>query len=181
MSGVAPPLHDALNRIHWQPGDLRRAVDYLPADLPLAAYGRGPNWLYAALAAHAFPQPFFQFDVRLGWVRALQLPLGWDAEHPAVCFAVRPESSYTSLDVHLPASYLDYDELEELVLPRVASVQGVVLGGKLPQWLFTSLTVSYQMVPWLAVYQPMLEGAVVVSSHSGIPALGTLMPYPGQR
>jgi CRISPR-associated protein Csx3 len=50
----------------WQPADLFRVLDYLPQASPLALYGRGPAWLYAAVAQAIFPQPFYQFDARRG-------------------------------------------------------------------------------------------------------------------
>lgn len=50
----------------WRPEDLPAVLDYLPVGEPLALYGRGPNWLYAAVAVHALPSPFYLFDARLG-------------------------------------------------------------------------------------------------------------------
>ncbi|MEZ4726049.1 MAG: hypothetical protein R3E79_02820 [Caldilineaceae bacterium] len=65
----------------WQPSDLPAALAYLPRATPLALYGRGPNWLYAALAALAWPAACYQFDPRLGWVQPP--PLQPTAQPPA--------------------------------------------------------------------------------------------------
>jgi CRISPR-associated protein Csx3 len=58
----------------WTPAILPAYLESLPAQVPLSVYGVGPNWLYAALAAHAGQQPFFLFDPKLpfGWVQPTQ-------------------------------------------------------------------------------------------------------------
>lgn len=52
----------------WEPHHLPAVLDYLPEATPLSLYGRGPNWLYAAVALLAWPEPLYQFDARLGWL-----------------------------------------------------------------------------------------------------------------
>ena len=55
----------------WTPTMLPDYLESLPAQVPFSVYGVGPNWLYAALAAHAGQQPFYLFDPKLpfGWVQ----------------------------------------------------------------------------------------------------------------
>jgi CRISPR-associated Csx3 family protein len=38
----------------------------------------------------------------------------------------------------------------------------VVLSGKLPLWLWSALALAYAHAPWLGVYQPQLQGAVII-------------------
>lgn len=61
----------AIHPLAWPSEALPRVLAYLPEGEPLAVYGRGPNWLYAAIAAHAFPAPFYLFDVRCGCARRI--------------------------------------------------------------------------------------------------------------
>ncbi len=155
----------------WLPEALPAALDYLPERTPLALYGRGPNWLYAAVAAHAWPAAFFLFDVRLGWVAAP--PLRWALPKvgapPAVGTplhaTVRDAGAWAQVEVTLPDAYVDLAGSETLAVPEV-SAPGVVLSGKLPQWLWAALARQYQACAWIAVAQPRLPGAVVVHSRA---------------
>src|SRR6266699_748683 len=38
----------------WEPGMLPPLLASVPTDVPLSIYGAGPNWVYAALAAHTY-------------------------------------------------------------------------------------------------------------------------------
>ncbi|MBC7222968.1 MAG: hypothetical protein H5T59_01605 [Anaerolineae bacterium] len=153
--------------LHWQPGDLPAVLRYLPSRKPLALYGRGPSWLYAAVALAADPAPFYQFDVRLGWVTPGVPALG-SAEAAGPLFVeVKPRKDHARLEVSIPGEYLDYAEAQRAIVPRAPSGQGIVLSGKLPLWLWTGLALAYRRAPWLAVYQPQqAQHAVVVHSRA---------------
>jgi CRISPR-associated protein Csx3 len=144
----------------WQPDDLPAVLGYLPQGQPLALYGRGPNWLYAAVAAHALPAPFHLFDVRRGWVAPPSLCLGPAKELPALEMERHTLNEMTLLEFRLPQAYLDLEDFAALQLP-LESRQGLALSGKLPQWLWAAL-VRAARAPWLAVFQPQLGGAVIV-------------------
>ncbi len=148
----------------WEPRHLPAVLDYLPEAVPLGLYGRGPNWLYAALALLATPALFVQFDVRLGWVQAASLRVG--TPDPAAPLQIQSHKfpGYVHIEGILPAAYLDYNQLETLAVPSVPAGFGVVLSGKLPHWLYTGLALTYRAAPWIAVYQPQLGCAVVVYS-----------------
>jgi CRISPR-associated protein Csx3 len=163
---------------HWRPQDLPAVLDYLPAEEELALYGRGPNWLYAAIAAHCAPAPFFLFDVRLGWVKAPKISRGAPpAEGP---LAIRQRSFPNAptaaqlLDVNLPDAYLDINDVDQLRLPH-CSAEGIVLSGKLPHWLWAALVRAYD-ADWVAVMYPQLQGAVVVESCVQTPPVGAVLP-----
>ena len=151
----------------WEPHHLTYLLDYLPEATPLGLYGRGPNWLYAALALLAHPAPFYQFDVRLGWVMPPTLHLGLPAADAPLQVHQQPQADHTRLALAIPRAYLDYSEAQGLAVPSVSLDQGLVLSGKLPLWLWTALALVYRDAPWLAVYQPQQERqAIVVSSHT---------------
>lgn len=161
-------------RGHFSPHDLPRVLNYLPAHRPLGLYGRGPNWLYAALALHACPAQLAQFDVRLGWVT----PLHWPSDQSGTAaWPARTVNApdHAHLEFQLPEPYLDYDDLSGLAAPPVPSGNGVVLSGKLPLWLWTSLALAYRDAPWLAVFHPPLDRAVVVKSDQSDRPVGALI------
>ena len=145
----------------WLPEALPAVLEYLPEHTPLALYGRGPNWLYAAVAAHAWPAAFYLFDVRCGWVQAPALPWGTPTE--ALRVAVQRGETAVQLDFLLPESYLDLAAAATLPIPPVTA-PGLILNGKLPHWLWSALVRQYQHCAWLAVAHPQMGGAVIVRS-----------------
>jgi CRISPR-associated protein Csx3 len=172
---------DRLNRalgaggdpVVWAPTSLPGAIEYLPRGVPLGIYGRGPNWLYAALALLANPAPLWLFDVRLGWVQPPRIDRGQPGA--ALRVDVQRHAGHTRLDFSLPRAYVDYSEAQDLRVPSVPPDQGIVLAGKLPHWLLTGIALVYQDAPWLAVYQPQLDNAVVVHARAGTPAVGSVL------
>ncbi len=164
---------------HWEPQHLLRLLDYLPQATPLGLYGRGPNWLYAAVALLAYPAPFYQFDVRLGWVTPPTLRPGLPAADAPLQAHPQAQANHIHLTFTIPRAYIDYTEAEGLAVPLVPLGQGLVLSGKLPLWLWTALALAYRDVPWLAVYQPQEGGqAIVVSSHISELSPGHLVVSP---
>ncbi|HXF70027.1 MAG TPA: CRISPR-associated protein Csx3 [Thermoflexus sp.] len=154
----------------WEPGDLPRTLESLPAGKPLALYDRGPAWLYAALAVHALPSPVFQFDVRLGWVEPPKVAVGKpmsaaSLETSPLFFEVEASGDLWRLAVRLRHPYLEREEAEGLPAPAVPEDGFLVLEGKLPLWLWTALARAYAGVRVLAVFEPRTSEAVVVASR----------------
>ncbi|MGC9397397.1 MAG: CRISPR-associated protein Csx3 [Anaerolineae bacterium] len=166
----------------WLPEDLPAVLDYLPEGQPLALYGRGPNWLYAAVAVHALPAPFHLFDVRLGWVESPLLKPGeLPPDAPLQARTARiPQGQVVTLQ--LVDAYLDLTEAGNLRAPFTECGEGIILNGKLPHWLWCALARAYRAPwrshgPWLALFQPQVQGAVVVASRVADPAVGMCIPY----
>lgn len=166
-------------KVTWQPEHLPVLLDYLPAATPLAIYGRAPNWLIASLARLAHPAAFYSFDVRLGWAQAR--PLRLDAATPTSPLSFRAVQSDASLHVEcsIRDGYMDYTQLDDASAPPAPPAKGVILSGKIPNWLIASLALTYATAPWLAVYQPILgQQAVVIHARVPAPAVGQLIPCP---
>ena len=54
--------------------------------------------------------------------------------------------------------------------------KGVILSGRGPVWLFGFLVHFYHPTKWVATYDPRLQGAVVVESHTPDVEVGDLIP-----
>jgi CRISPR-associated protein Csx3 len=156
----------------WQPNHVRQVLDYLPEATSLGLYDRGPNWLYVAVALQAAPASFFQFDPRLGWVQAIPLRLGTPGPNTPLQIQCHPAAGYVHLESQVPAAHLDYSEFDALTAPPIPAGTGVVLSGKLPLWVYTSLALTYRAAPWIAAYQPQLNCAVVAYSAGKTRAAG---------
>jgi CRISPR-associated protein Csx3 len=158
----------------WQPQDLPDVLDDLPHDGSLALYGRGPTWLYAAVSNHVYPNPFYQFDARRGWVKPAQLQSSPKSDLP-LAITTAQETSYLHLKIELSADYLEYGPALALPIPPAPLTGGVILDGKLPNWLYTGLTLFYRTAPWVACYYPPLDRAIIVVSGepAGPQAIGT--------
>ena len=161
--------------VKWEPRHLPMILEYLPEATPLALYGRGPNWLYAAVALWAAPAPLVQFDPRLGWVQAVSLRMQEAQPTDPLLIQCYSTSTFLLLQISSPPT-LDYSQIGTLTVPSLPGGWGVVLSGKLPLWLYTSLALTYRAAPWVAVYQPQLERAVVVYSAVESRVVGELLP-----
>lgn len=161
---------------NWIPASLERVLDYLPTATPLGVYGRGPNWLYAALAATAQPAPLYQFDARLGWIAPPKLNNGTVLADSSLQVTLHETPDQTRVEFVVRDAYLDYTEANGLTVPLLPRDKGIVLSGKLPLWLWTALALTYLETPWLAIYQPQLgEQAIVVQSAAGSLTPGALI------
>jgi CRISPR-associated protein Csx3 len=150
--------------VRWEPQHVLLVLDYLPEGTPLALYSRGTNWLHTAVAMLASPTPFAHFDPRLGWVEARPLTIGQPGDGYPVQFRLHHALDCVHVEALPQSSYLEYAELDALSIPPLPAGLGVILSGKIPYWLYTSMAISYRDAPWIGVYQPQLECAVIVYS-----------------
>lgn len=174
----------ARNPHTWDPTPrtLQRFLAQLPAQQPLAVYGRGPAWLYGALALHAPTQPFSQFDVRLGWKTPPSLSSGTPEQTSSVLKIDGPrivDDTYI-ISFYPDYGYLDYPEEKQhskakpFVLPEPPAQGGVIIGGKLPLWFFTALARFYVQkdVAWIALNDAQDNRPVVIYSKDAAYPLG---------
>ncbi|HOT92909.1 MAG TPA: CRISPR-associated protein Csx3 [Anaerolineae bacterium] len=160
----------------WLPEDLPRVLDYLPQGEPLGLYGRGPNWLYAAVAVHALPSPFYLFDVRLGWIVCPVLRVGTLPPDAPLQVQITSTAHGAALSFRLVDAYLDVTTAPTLCAPPVSGEVGVILNGKLPHWLWCALARAYR-TSWVALFQPQVQSAVVVAARSAAYPAGTCLPF----
>lgn len=162
----------------WQPEHLSIVRDYLPEGKPLALYGRAPVWLYAMLGMVACPAPLWLYDARLGWIKSPTLPEmgvahvqeGWET-------AVYDREEYTVLEIKTGSQYLDIDDVDGLPLPAIPTHKGAILSGRLPNWVITAVIRQWAPhLPWTAVYQPQLDGGIVVFSRDRAVSIGQKIP-----
>ena len=161
----------------WELPMLGRLLAGIPQNTPLAIYGRGTNWLYAALALHTQASPFYQFDSRLGWVTPLPIRFGSSKIPELHIPPPEEDKNFTLLNVHPANDHIDYERLEHAEFPVISRERGLILSGKLPLWLVTALVRLYDGagLPWIACYSPPLGGAVIVSSHIDTYVLGDIV------
>jgi CRISPR-associated protein Csx3 len=164
----------------WRPEQLPALVDYLPAQKPLALYGRSVNWVNGTLAMLAYPAPLWLFDARLGWVQPPRLPAAaGQSSQPGWETVVEERETFRLLTMKTHGQYLDYDDAAALPLPPIKAGEGLVLSGQIPHWLLTA--VVRQLAPehvWTAVFQPQGDGAVIVYSQDTATAVGQVIPLP---
>ncbi|HID51363.1 MAG TPA: hypothetical protein EYP41_04905 [Anaerolineae bacterium] len=165
----------------WQPGQLPVLWQYLPTGKPLAAYGRAPNWIFAALARIAHPAPFWLFDARLGWLQPASLSWQPNSAGPvqpgwAASWHIQPESATLKLDTH--GQMLDPSRPEELPLPPPPDLadRGVVISGKIPYWLLAGAVRLFPTAPWLGVCQVQHKKTVVIASQTPEKTVGEMIP-----
>jgi CRISPR-associated protein Csx3 len=176
------PLLERLDPLakEWKPGMLRQFDTELPTNTSLAIYGRGPGWLYGTLAAQAEPQPFYQFDPRIGWLSPPSLRISNQPPPEGIVVHLREHQNKDALilSVHIANEYLDYLQAEQFPFPPVPLEHGLILDGKIPYWLLTALVRLYDSteVAWIACHQPQLKSAVVVTSHVKAHTIGEVIP-----
>ena len=158
----------------WRPRDLPLLAQKIPRGVPLALYGRAPNWVYGWGAQQAWPAPATLFDVRYGW---LPIPSLRPGRHKMITAVEGHWEEWHHVAFRLKESLLAYEKSLRLPLPSVSGTK-VILEGKLPFWLLTALVRHYRAQgKSVAVYQPPLSAAVVVTSSSNSSlSLGDTLP-----
>ena len=60
-----------------------------------------------------------------------------------------------------------------------AGTEGVVISGRMPVWVFATLTHEYHPRPFVATFDPRLGGAVVVATHTPQVGIGQVVSLEG--
>lgn len=163
----------------WQPHELPQLIAGLDPDAPLAVYGAGPPWVYAALAAATGPAPIQVFNVALGWVAPPPLAPGAAMDAARLRWELDDGNpAYRRIRFTIPDSYLDYEDAiaTPLAVPAVLPGCGVVLDGRLPNWLYAALARVYAAATWVGVYETRSQPphAVVVRSRLAHVSVGSV-------
>lgn len=87
--------------------------------------------------------------------------------------------NYQVLTIELtsPDRVIQPQDLGDLRLPvGVDATGGVVISGRAPIWLYGYLVHELHPTAWIACYDPRLNGAVVVATHSRQTQIGAVLP-----
>ncbi|HZS75770.1 MAG TPA: CRISPR-associated protein Csx3 [Ktedonobacteraceae bacterium] len=163
--------------LRWKPEWIEGFLTTVPRNTSIAIYGHGTPWLYGSLALLSGSQPFYQFDGRLGWVTPPSLQIG--TEHvPAINIHVDTREGVTVLTVRPLNDHLEYDIVSSVPFPPVPKDRGLIFNGRMPLWLVTALVRLYDslVVPWIACYEPRMDGAIIVTSRVPTHTIGQLVP-----
>lgn len=167
---------------NWQPAMLQPYLESIPERTPISVYGVGPNWLYAALAAHAYPQPFYLFDPKLpfGWVQPIPVVIGTAENSPELRIEIGANEELTILKISNPSKRIEYLQPDTLTFPSVAAEKGLIIDGPIPNWLLTALTRLYREmgVAWIAPFYVPSNQAVVAYSRVAMYHPGDFVPKP---
>ncbi len=156
----------------WQPEQLGAIAQTLPRGQAWAIYGRGPVWLAATLAAHAYPAPIAFFDARFGW---LEPPPVFFGESGHVKVQITPWTSHQALWAAFQLVEAEI-EPEAITIPPIPGRAGLVLSGKLPRWYFAALARALAaQKAWIAIHDPAAQRAIVVHSNHLAYPVGTTM------
>ncbi len=145
----------------WTPEHLPRAVARLPAGRPLALYGPGPLWLYAAVAARVAPARFHLFDARFyGWMQPPPAQVNSQEANKEFTLTVQeePEGIRLRFDL-LPEHHVLH--CQRVHIPPLPTDAPVVLDGKMPAWMAAALAQALRRQPRLSLYDPQLGHDVV--------------------
>jgi len=80
-------------------------------------------------------------------------------------FKTTDKNGFTLVEFALPEEPIIPQDLKKISPPSVGTTKGVVLSGRGPIWLYGYLIHHYHPCAWVGVYDPRLDGAVVVESH----------------
>jgi CRISPR-associated protein Csx3 len=164
----------------WEPEMLLPFLVRLPVQTPLSVYGRGPIWLYAALAAHVEQQLFYLFDTKLpfGWIQPARVCIGIEqSSEVSIELDLQSNSDFTVLKISFPNVRIEYFQPDPLAFPSLSTEKGLVIYGAVPNWLLIALVRLYKEagVPWIAPFYVPLNKAVVAYSRTEIYQPGDLV------
>ena len=94
-------------------------------------------------------------------------------------FVVHNHEDYQILKFEIPEEVMEPSELAHIKIPELDHSKGVIISGRGPIWLYAFLTHCLHPHPWLAIYDPRLNGAVVIERHSKkAPKVGNILMIP---
>ena len=145
----------------WSPAHLPSVIRRLPSGKSIALYGRGPAWIYAAIAAHTAPAPFYLFDARhFGWMPLPPIILNSHEPDPDIRFSEEMKTDTLRLKIKSQSRFLIP---RSIYLPPLSPASTIILDGKAPLWLTSALTRALMaQFSHIALYDPRLPEPVVV-------------------
>ena len=152
----------------WEPTMLQPFLESLPMQVPLSIYGIGPSWLYAVLSVYQGAYPFYLFDPKLpfGWIQPAHIALGTE-KSAEIHIETHVDEERTVLSITFPYDRLEYFQLYPIIVPPVSTEKGLIIDGRIPNWLLTALMRLYKEagVPWIAPFYVQSNRAIIAYSR----------------
>lgn len=97
-----------------------------------------------------------------------------------ITFQLKKGPTHALLEFQLENGVLSPKHLRELRPPDPITENfahlGIILSGRGPVWLYGFLVHYYHPTRWVATYDPRLQGAVVVETHTPKVQVGDIIP-----
>ncbi|MEM3408493.1 MAG: CRISPR-associated ring nuclease Crn3/Csx3 [Candidatus Micrarchaeia archaeon] len=90
-----------------------------------------------------------------------------------ITFNVEEREKYTIISFQM--DIMSPEDLQNINPPKVDCSKGVILLGRGPIWLYGYLIHVYHPTKFVATYDPRLQGAVIVESHTKEYSIGELI------
>ncbi len=97
-------------------------------------------------------------------------------------FEITYGKGFIVLVIDLEGEVIEPPQLNDIVhkvneeLKDIPKNQGIVLYGRAPIWLYSTLVHEFHHWLWIAVFDPRIDGAVVVASHLKGLQIGEVIP-----
>lgn len=95
-------------------------------------------------------------------------------------FGLKPIDGGTMVTFTIPGGVITPPELPKVVEEFELLIQshlagGIVISGRGPVWLYVALAHAAHPAKWVGTYEPRSGGAIVCSSHTSEPILGSFV------
>lgn len=138
------PLH------HFQLEDVDKILAAVPADGPIAAYGRMPMWLAGIISRERDVRWHFDMRNGNGWVQPATPTMceagdASFAQQPFVDIQLEVDSAnrQTALTLYPAGGNLNIEDAHKVLLPYVGPEQHLVIKGPVPYWLLSGMVKAY--------------------------------------
>ena len=96
-----------------------------------------------------------------------------------ITYKISNGPTYTLIEFELTDGIISPDALKSISPPDAIlqnfAHKGVILSGRGPVWLYGFLVHYYHPTKWVATYDPRLDGAVVVETHTSEVQVGDVI------
>lgn len=138
--------------------------------------GPAPAFISTAFAHGLHPQLVSLNDPRIGHVGVQRMRPDGDGEGPNLRWRTADTPEFTLVEYEIEGGVFDVKNLPQVTPPAVGDGKGVVVSGRGPNWLTTSVAMAYHgNARWVGLWQPG-QGATVAISHDPNVSLGSVIP-----
>ena len=87
----------------------------------------------------------------------------------------KPHDNFALIEIEIPEGVCTPEDLKSLNLPFYNPTKGVIISGRAPVWVFSTLVHEFHPTLWIATFDPRLGGGVVVQTHTKDIKVGDLI------